>query len=112
MDQLINARDRGGYVVQVDFTDENGDPVVPTAAVWSLTDGNGAAVNGRTDVAISSLASTIYIALSGADLAARTTRTENIRALVVKATYLSSLTGTEFPLNKAVKFLISDLPGV
>lgn len=112
MDQHSNARDRGSYIEQVDFTDESGAPVTPISATWSLTDGNGAIINSRQDVTITGLASTIYIALSGDDLAYNPTgtRTDNMRTLVVKATYLSSLTGTQLPLNKAVRFNITDLP--
>ena len=112
MDQHSNARDRGSYIEQVDFTDESGAAVTPISATWSLTDGNGAIVNTRKDIAVTGLNSTVYIAMSGADLAYNPTgtRTDNERILVVKATYLSSLTGTQLPLNKAVKFAISDLP--
>ena len=114
MDQHSNARDRGSYIEQVDFTDESGAAVTPISATWSLTDGNGAIVNSRQDVTITGLASTVYIALSGDDLAYAPSgsRTDNQRILVVKATYLSSLTGTQLPKNNAVKFNISDLPDV
>ena len=114
MDQLANATDQSSYVVKVDFTDESGDAVTPTAATWTLTDGNEDLVNSREDVTISSLAATISIPLSGADLDVDEDggRTENLSCLVISASYNSSLTGTLLPIRKAVKFLVTDLPQV
>jgi len=114
MEQLENATDQSSYIVQVDFTDENGDPVTPVAATWTLTDGHGAIVNSREDVTIASLAATVYVAMYGADLDVDESgdRTDNLRCLVVEATYNSSLTGGTLPLRKAVKFLVTDLPNV
>lgn len=118
MDQLASARDRSSYVVKVDFTDENGDTVVPTAATWTLTDGNGEVVNERSQTTIGSLAATVYLALSGDDLEYQTDddddtqRLLNLRVVVVEATYTSSLTGGPLPVKKAIKFKIEDLPQV
>jgi len=114
MDQLADATDQSSYVVQVDFSDETGAEVTPTAATWTLTDGNGDLVNTRENIPVTSLASTIYVALSGADLDVEEAgdRTENLRCLVVSASYNSILTGSLLPIKKAVKFLVTDLPQV
>lgn len=114
MEQLADATDRSSYVIQIDFTDEAGDAVTPTAATWTLTDGADEVVNSRENIVVSTLASTIHVALSGADLDVDEAggRTENLRSLVVSASYNSSLTGTLLPIKKAVKFLVTDLPQV
>ena len=114
MIQLSNASDQSSYVVQIDFTDESDDPTTPTAATWSLTDGDGDIVNSRDTVTISSLDSTVYVALSGDDLDYDESggREENLRCFVVEGTYNSSLTAGTLPLKKAFKFMISDLPQV
>jgi hypothetical protein len=112
MDQLDNAIDQSSYIVKVSFADESGTAITPTTASWTLTDGDGEIVNSREDVAITSLASSVYIALSGDDLVAGTTRAENLRCLVIEGTYSSSLVGGTLPVKEAVKFLIEDLPQV
>ena len=114
MEQLSNADDKSSYIIQCDFTDETGTAITPTAATWTLTDGNGDLVNSREDVPVGTLSSTVYIALSGDDLDVDETgaRAANMRCLVVSATYTSSLTGTELPVKKAVKFMVTDLPQV
>ena len=108
MQQLADATDQSSYVVKCDLTDENGDAVTPTSATWSLTDGNGEIINGRDSVVVSSLASTIYIALSGADINVIEDGLEldNMRCVTVAGTYNSSITGGLLPVRKSVKFLI------
>ena len=63
----VRATEGSTYVVSVSFTDEDGDPVVPTSVKWTLTDDEGAIVNAREDV-VETPASTIEVALSGDDL--------------------------------------------
>ena len=108
MQQLEDAKDRSSYVVQLDFTDEEGNAVVPVSATWTLTDGTNV-INNQEDVVIGSLASTVYIALSGDDLAYTD---GDHRVLVVEGTYLSSLTGATLPTNAGCWFRIIDLPQV
>lgn len=111
---LDPAQDRSTKYITFKFIDEDGDPVVPATAIWSLTDGNGTAVNTRTDVAIAILASTVTIALSGADIAYSLTgtRQSNLRRVTCKATYLSSITVTNLPINKHAEFMIEDVAAV
>lgn len=63
-----NPKESGVIVLTIAFEDENGDPITPTAAVWSLHDWEKAIVNDREDVAISSLDTSVEIVLSGDDL--------------------------------------------
>ncbi|MCP4149797.1 MAG: hypothetical protein GY757_18780 [bacterium] len=53
--------------IQVVFTDEAGDAVVPTGITWSLADVDGTIINSRIDVAIATPASTINLTLTEAD---------------------------------------------
>lgn len=101
------AVEQSTYVVTVAFTDEDGDAVTPTAAAWSLRDGNGAIVNSREDVSATP-GTSIDIVLQGDDLNADDGLA---RILTVEATYNSDL-GTGLPLKDEVTFTIDDLIGV
>lgn len=60
---------RGGSVgMKITIVDESGDPLIPTAAKWTLTDLEGTVINLRQDVAITPLASEMVVLLSGDDL--------------------------------------------
>ena len=105
------AFDASSYVVQVDFKDETGAAVQPTSAAWTLTDGLGVVVNGRTSVTVAAPASTIYITLSGDDLAVEETGiAARTRILIARGQYQSALVGGQLPVGAGVKFLIEDLP--
>lgn len=104
----VNAVDRSTLVVTVAFADEQGNAVTPTAASWSLTDGNGHVVNGREDVAIGAPDASVDIVLGGDDLAHAD---GHRRHLVVRWTYNSSagsgLAGVDF-----CRFRVVDADGV
>lgn len=104
------AREASTFVVQAVFTNEDGDSVTPSAITWSLTDAAGTVVNARTDVAVSSPASTINIVLSGNDLLL-TGYAGTVRILTVEATYTSAL-GSGLPLKAAARFVVEPLVGV
>ena len=107
------ASDRSSYYVTVEFYDENGAAVAPLSATWTLVDGNYAIVNLREDVVIDGVIGTTHsIALSGADLAAGSTRAEQTRFITVEAVYTSPTTGTSMPLVSSAKFMITDLPAI
>lgn len=108
---LSNAPERGTYPVTIAFFDENGDPVTPTAATWSLLTSCEDIINSREDVAIGSLSTTAIILLSGADLAIIDANDNRQRHLTIKATYNSSL-GTGLPLNQEATFFIEPIRGV
>jgi hypothetical protein len=104
-----HAMEKSTYVITVAFTDEDGAAVIPTAATWTLTDASGTVINSRTGVAMSPLASTYNIVLSGLDLAMQTGETlVGQRLLTVQATYNSTL-GTGLPLKAEVKFIVDGL---
>jgi len=105
-----SAVERSTFVIAVAFTDHDGDPVVPTAMSWTLTNGSGAVVNGRTAVAISPLASSANIVLQGADLALPDAG-DPVRTLTIEGTYNSTL-GNGLPLKDSVAFAIVDLEAV
>jgi hypothetical protein len=79
------------YVVTVSFTDEDGTPVVPTAATWTLSYTNSDDINGRTDVPITPLSTSADIVLTENDMVCRTDLNDDVVVLTVKYTYDSSL---------------------
>lgn len=101
---LSNATNESGYVVQIDITDELGEAVSPTSATWTLTDGSDTVINSREDVAISSLASTVYITLGKEDL----DRDDgSARKVEVTATYTSTLTGETQDIKACARFMVA-----
>ena len=110
MDKLVlRAKDRSSYIVKVDFTDELDAAVTPISATWTLTNKANEVINFRDQILVSSLSSTIYIALSGDDLAFSEGA---VRFLIVEGTYLSSTTGSILPTNSSAWFTIEDTPTV
>jgi hypothetical protein len=110
MIRLANAVEKSTYGITVPFVDEDGEAVTPTTAVWTLSDDRGNVINSRSDVAISPLASTVQIVLTGADLAL-SANDRGHRRFTVKATYNSSL-GSGLALNSEVRFWIEPLVNV
>lgn len=102
MISLAPANDRSSYIIQFDFTDETGAAVVPNSATWTLTNGSNV-INNRDTIAITPLASTVYVPLYGDDLAFTDGGT---RVLVLEGTYLSSLTGQILPIKAGCFFSI------
>lgn len=86
--QPAKPNDQSTIVIGLAFTDHNGTAAIPTAATWSLTDEYGNVINERLDVAISPLAASAEIALSGDDL--KYSEGPN-RVFTVEYTYNSSL---------------------
>jgi len=107
------AVEKSTYVVTMNFKDENDDAVVPTAATWTLSDGNGATINGRLDVVLSGLAAEMSVALSGDDLAIAAGFSGNAekRIFTVEATYNSDL-GVGLPLRDQLEFPVYNLGAV
>ena len=104
MDMLTEATNRSGYVVKSVITDEVGVSATPASATWSLTDGSGTEINGRTDVLISSLSSTMYISLGKDDL---DSDDGSMRHFALTATYVSSLTGRTEDLRSCTRFVVT-----
>jgi hypothetical protein len=116
------AKEEGTYVITVSFTDEDGDPVSPTAITWTLSDYSGNVVNSRQNEVfdVSGLDKTYSgstltkvsadIVLSGADLALPSPSFTK-RVLTVKATY-SSDAGSGLPLRDQIGFSIENLVAI
>lgn len=100
------AIEQSTYIIQISFKDEAGEPVVPKAAAWTLADKTGTAINSRSDVAISSLAATVTIVLTGNDLAMTT---DKDRYVLVEAVYDSATYGNDLNLREEFQFKITEL---
>lgn len=107
---LQNAREESTYVLSIDFLNENSSPVTPTSATWTLSDINGNIINGRVDVNISPLSTTVDIPLTGDDLAI-SDPVSLVRRFTVEALYDSTL-GNGLKLNDEVEFSVDDLVNV
>ena len=102
------AAEKGTYVVEIKFYDEDGNLVAPNEAYYTLTDKSGTDIVVRTEIL--SPTNTEDILLSGTDLAFQSgeTDSETARVLTVEATYNSSL-GNDLPLNAEFEFDILNL---
>jgi hypothetical protein len=78
-------------IVTITFRDEDGQVVQPKSASWSLASLSGDIINGRRDVSITGLASTIQVVLSGADLFISKGKKVQDRVFSIKAIYDSIL---------------------
>lgn len=106
----IVAREKGSAEVTITFRDTNSNLITPNTATWSLFDSRGLVVNSRSQVAISGLASSKTILLSGLDLAI-TSESGGERVFVVEYTYNSTL-GTNIPDKDYARFSIENVPGI
>ena len=102
------APERGTYVVNAAFTDEDGTSVVPDTLTWSLFDASGATVNSRAGINIASPAVNVDILLSGDDLDIDDGKE---RYLLIKGTYTSTL-GVGLPLHDQAVFGVEDFVGL
>ncbi len=99
----VKAVEGSTYVVTIKFFDENGQPVVPNTAEWTLTDEDGNIVNSRDGVEIGSPDSTIEVLLGGSDLPGP----GNV-LFAVDATYDSAL-GTDLPLVDQIRIRVDGI---
>lgn len=100
------------FIIEADFTDENGAATAPASLAWTLTDAAGNVIGDREDVAVSPLASQVYIALSGDDLAMNEGETTGARILTLEGTYTSAITGGVLPIRDSVHFRVTGLVAV
>lgn len=105
MTTLTGAVEGSTFVITVSLTDEAGNAVVPKTGTWSLIDLKGNIINSRENVAISPLAASYDVVLSGDDLPAKTLR------LLIQATYDSDK-GADLNLRDEIAFNVTDLVGV
>lgn len=99
------ARDKGTYIVEATFKDENDDPVTPDTLIWSLTDGEGNVINNREDIS-ETPGTVVSFVLAGDDLKYADGPD---RSLIIEATYTSVDHGASRPLNDSAHFRISDI---
>lgn len=111
------AQEKSTYLITFNFLDEDGDPVVPATATWSLTDDSGNIMNSLENEALTP-ASTITVALSGDDLQVGSSETTLPRVgnrntvrrhIVVEATYDSVIYGAGLNLNDEAVFELENL---
>lgn len=104
------ANEEGTAVFQCVFRDEDNNLVVPQTMTWTLTDIEGTVINSREDVAISPLNSTVYIVMSGDDLALQSGESGHQveRLLTLEGTYNSTY-GNDLPLKEERLFYITNL---
>jgi hypothetical protein len=103
------AVEKSSYFITCSFKDEDGQPVTPTAAKWSLTNTAGTIINSRDEVAMS-LATQVTVALSGLDLAISGSGQRETRVFTVQATYTSD--AVDYPLKDSLKFPVYNLVGI
>lgn len=105
----VRPVEEGVFVLTIPFVDEDDAAVTPNSATWTLSDQAGAVVNSREDVTISPLASSVEIALTGADLALAG-YAGLARVFTLTYTYTSTL--GEITTHAEVRFVISPLVNV
>ena len=99
------ATEQSSFKITVTFYDESGNAVAPDTMAWTLTDEGGSVVNSRTDVSISSPASTESILLEGDDLAVDG-NSKVKRIVTFQGTYTSAEFGADLPLKDESVFTI------
>jgi len=104
------AVENSSYLIRLDAFDELGQEVIPKSGVWSLTDLDGTVINERDQVVISPLAATMYVLLTGDDLAlsAGFTGTSEKRAFLFEGSYDSQY-GADNPLKDQLVFPVVNL---
>jgi len=105
------VKEEGTFVVTCAWKDSNGTAVTPDSATWTLTDEDGDTINSRSEVSISSPATTNDIVLSGDDLAIQATTDNGKRILTAEAIYDSD-EGSNLPLKDEYIFYIENLTNV
>ena len=101
------APEKGTYVINAAFYDEDDNEVVPNSASWTLTDRQGNIINGREDVSITGLSTSVDVVLSGDDLKIIHGQDEEERFFLVKYSYDSSL-GSGLESYDEVSFLVKN----
>lgn len=104
------AIENSSYLIRLDFFDESGQEVTPKTGEWSLTDLDGNVINERDGVEILSLDSTIYILLTGDDLALSSgfIGTSEKRLFLFEGTY-DSIYGNNNPIKDQLEFPVVNL---
>lgn len=107
------AVEKSTYVITLTFKDEDDDAVTPATGTWTLTDEDGAVINSREDVVISSLDTSVDVVLSGNDLAVSSgfSGVSENRIFTFEGTYNSDL-GVGLPLKDQLIFPVYNLGAI
>lgn len=81
------ANERSTFVITASLRDEDGAPIVPQAADWTLAKLDGSIVNGRGRVPIPAPAHTMKITLNGDDTAILDGLPVEERAFILRGVY-------------------------
>ena len=101
--------ERSTVAAVASFRDEAGELITPSVIKWTLTDGDGNVINGRSSIDIFP-ANTVNIVLSGDDLA-MTAGDDGRRQVVIRAVYDGTL-GDDLPIVGVLEFTVRNVPGV
>jgi len=99
------AVEGSSFEVSIDWVDENGDSVVPSAMAWTLMDPDGNIINGQDANVIGVPAANEVLLLEGADLMAGG-NSPVIRYVYFAGTYTSIVHGAGKSLKDIVSFHI------
>ena len=103
------ATEASTYLITLTITDEDGSPMTPNTAVWSLVDQNGTVVNERSNIPFGVLGPTMEVLLSGDDLLLPGSDIDDeFRIIVVEGTYDSSH-GSNLPFVYDAEFRINNV---
>lgn len=86
-----HAIEESVYVINISFEDEDGSPVTPSAATYTLTDALGNIVNSLDGKAISGLDTNVDVVLQGDDLSLSSNYHDDKRIFTIEYDYVSSL---------------------
>ncbi len=103
------ALERSTVALVASFLDEDDQLITPTAINWSLTDGDGNVVNGRSEVDVVP-ANQITVVLSGDDLS-MAAGDDGRRQVVIRAQYDGAL-GDDLPIVGVIEFTVRNVPGI
>lgn len=105
------ATEESSVGIKFTFTKEDGTAPTISSMTWTLTDTDGAVINGREDVSISSPTAEQTIILSGDDLALTNQEHEyEWRVLTIEA-MVAITTGT-IPIRESARFVIYNLVAI
>ena len=103
------ALERSTVALVATFLDVDDQLITPTAINWSLTDGDGNVVNGRSEVDVVP-ANQITVVLSGDDLS-MAAGDDGRRQVVIRAQYDGAL-GDDLPIVGVIEFTVRNVPGI
>ena len=103
----MKVPDKSTCVVSASFFDSAGNPATPTSLTWTMTNGAGSVVNGRSAVLVAAPSTSVDIVLGADD----TDHEDGERRIIVFDAIYNSTEGNDLPLRGAASFRIEDLRG-